>query len=170
MKTITLAQGYVALVDDEDYERVNQFVWYPHFDRRKDGSVKNVYAVRNVHINGKRTARTMHTLIMEHTPVDHRDHDGLNNQRTNLRKASGTQNNQNARKRRDSTSGFKGVTWYKALNKWMAQIQNNGKKIHLGYFTDILDAARAYDAAALKYFGEFAVTNVMLGLLPKEIT
>jgi hypothetical protein len=91
--------------------------------------------------------------------VDHEDGNGLNNQRSNLRIASPTQNQGNARRRKDNTSGYKGVSWYRRTNKWKAHIRVDKKLRHLGYFIDLTDAARAYDAAALEHFGEFAHLN-----------
>jgi len=88
--------------------------------------------------------------------VDHRDGDGLNNHRENLRVATHTENIRNARKSSANTSGYKGVRWHKPANKWMAHIGVNGKLIYLGYFADIADAAAAYREAATKYYGDFA--------------
>lgn len=91
--------------------------------------------------------------------VDHLDRDPLNNQRDNLRLASRSQNGANRNIRKNSLSGYKGVSWHKTAKKWTAKLTLNGKLIHLGYFDDPIDAAKAYDQAAREYFGEFAVTN-----------
>lgn len=105
----------------------------------------------------------MHRFILdlkkEDPDVDHKDGNGLNNQRSNLRTATRAQNARNRRIRTDNTSGFKGVTWRKDLGKWNAFIEIKTKRIHLGYFTDPMEAACAYDMAAVKYFGEFAHCN-----------
>ena len=168
MKTIGLTQGYKALVDDEDYELVNQFKWYADVRRRKDGSIKRVYAGHD--FCGKpRRMQHMHCFVMGTKGVDHEDHNGLNNQKHNLRLAKQAQNCANTKKAINNTSGFKGVTWSRAAKKWMAQIMVKGKCIYLGIFTDIIDAARAHDVAALKHFGEFALTNEMLGLFKKGV-
>jgi hypothetical protein len=93
--------------------------------------------------------------------VDHADRNGLNNQRYNLR-ATPDQNPQNAKIRIDNTSGFKGVS--KSGKKWRVQISVHGKYFHIGYTTNKLDAARLYNEAAAKYFGEFAVLNQLEAL------
>lgn len=104
----------------------------------------------------------MHTVI-NNTPegyaTDHKDHDTLNNQCYNLRTATQSQNNCNQGKRKDNLSGYKGVSWHKSTKQWRATIRGNGKYIHLGSFANAEDAAREYDKAAIKYFGEFAFTN-----------
>jgi HNH endonuclease/AP2 domain len=112
----------------------------------------------------------MHRQVLSVTSskvkVDHRDGNGLNCQKSNLRVATHAQNMRNQLLSRVSAYGFKGVTKpTKNKNKWVAQISPFGKRIHLGYFTTIRQAAEAYDKAAVKYFGEFACTNKSLGLL-----
>ena len=147
---------YVALVDNEDYASVSQFKWHAHVER------SNVYASRNIlRSSGKRTVQKLHNFIMGTTGIDHKDGNGLNCQRHNLRPATKLQNNHNNRAYSDNTSGFKGVVKH-PFNKWRARICVEGKCIHLGTFIDIQDAADAYDEAALQYFGEFALTNKTL--------
>ena len=105
----------------------------------------------------------MHRLIIG-TPdgraTDHKDSDGLNNQRVNLRICDPSQNSSNAVIRSDNTSGFKGVSWRKNRRKWLAQIQHDHRVIHIGQFSTALEAAIAYDEAARKLHGEFARTNL----------
>ena len=153
MKEIKLTQGYVALVDDEDYDYLNQFKW-----NAKEGP-RSVYAKRKV----KNRDVTMHRFILGVTDpkvkVDHKDGDGLNNRRFNLRTANNHQNQHNRKPNKNSTSGFKGVTWRKDLEKWNAALEMSGKRLHLGYFDCPLEAACAYDMAAVKHFGEFAHCN-----------
>jgi hypothetical protein len=91
--------------------------------------------------------------------VDHRDGDGLNNQRENLRLCTHSQNMQNRRLQRNNRSGYKGVYWIKAQGVWAARITVNRVPINLGRFDTAEQAARAYDEAALKYHGEFARLN-----------
>lgn len=166
MKEIELTQGYVALVDDQEYERVNRFKWHVAMDYYSDGTVRNMYARRCIcKPDGKDTTQPMHCFIMGAIGIDHEDHNGLNNQRYNLRSATVAQNGHNQSLSKTNTSGYKGVTWDKVGRKWRAYIKINDKDINLGRFIDILDAARAYDYAAIKYFGEFALTNESLGLL-----
>lgn len=161
MKEIELSQGYVALVDDEDFERcMASPKWYAAVVRFKDGSVRNVYAQCRVQKpNGKYTTQQIHRFIMDAKGIDHWDHNGLNNQRYNLRIATIPQNGWNQGLSKVNVSGYKGVYWRKDIGKWVAQIEVNGKRIWLGAFVNVVDAANAYDVAALKYYGEFALTN-----------
>lgn len=159
MKTITLTQNQFALVDDADYEFLNQWKWYAFRAGNK------WYAARTSKrdsITKKQTTIWIHRVI-NNTPAgldtDHVDGNGLNNQKSNLRSVTGSQNQGNTGKRRDNTSGFKGVTWDKHANKYTAQIRFNKEHIYLGLFTDPVDAARAYDSKALEIFGDFAQTN-----------
>jgi len=160
MKKIPLSQGKYAIVDDADFAWLSKWKWCA----KKTG--RGWYVVRSVYKNGKQTIIQMHRLILN-TPLgmetDHINHDGLDNRRANLRICTRTENNRNARKRRKPTSSqFKGVYWHKRYCKWAAQIMHNGKKIHLGFYDSEIEAARAYDRAALKYFCEFALTNFQM--------
>jgi hypothetical protein len=171
MKTIPLTRGYVAQVDDADYERVSAHRWYARIVRDNQGNALRIYAERNVpdpH-TGRQITQAMHRFILSATDpaidVDHRDHVGLNNQRFNLRIATRAQNNQN-RGLVNGACGFKGVGRLPS-GRHRARIAVNDNRIHLGTFNTAEDAARAYDAAAVKHYGEFALTNRMLGLLEK---
>jgi HNH endonuclease len=156
VKTIPLTQGKVALVDDADYEVVSKFKWYALKSRH------TFYAVRNFPKgNGKQGLIRLHRFLLPgHPEIDHRDGDGLNNQRENLRPATRSQNEWGAcHKRRGVSSVYRGVSWYSRDKKWLSYIHVSGKGKHLGYFLSEEDAARAYDTAARKYFGEFASPN-----------
>jgi len=148
------AAGRVALVDDSDYELVSAYRWCA-VENSWNPRLVLTYAVTHV---SKRSA-FMHRLITGYTRVDHADNDGLNNQRWNLREATAGQNLANARLRSDNTSGYKGVCWAKDKSRWSAQICADGRTRHLGYYATAEDAARAYDAAALAIWGEFAHPN-----------
>ena len=145
-----------TMVDDCDHQRLNRYKWY---------AVRQfncLYAIRSFWRNGRQMTVRMHRFITDAKSgqiIDHRDGDGLNNTRGNLRQCSKSQNAMNSRIRNTNKSGFKGVCWHKRINKWYAQIQVKGKKVHLGYFTCIMKASKAYIAAAKKYHGEFAKVN-----------
>ncbi len=159
MKQIPLTQGKFALVDDEDYDRIFAIGRW-HYN--------NGYAARNYRYNrvsdGKLVNKGiwMHRVIMD-TPdgmdTDHIDNDKLNNQRSNLRICSRSENKQNCGKRSNNTSGYKGVSWNKRSKKWQVFVWVNYKQISIGRFEDKLEAAKAYNEAALKYHGEFAKLN-----------
>jgi len=92
--------------------------------------------------------------------VDHKDGNGLNNRKANLRLCTNSQNQANRNgTQRNNTSGFNGVTWSKHDKKWRAKIMLNKKRVHLGGYYTAAEAANAYDKAAIKLFGEFARVN-----------
>lgn len=148
MKLIPLTQNKFAIVDDEDYDWLNQFKWH----------YSTGYAMRR---SGKEVL-LMHREIMN-TPKgmesDHEDGKGLNNRKYNLRVCTHAQNMSNQKARVDGVSKYKGVYWKKDRNKWGVKIVANYKQMHVGYFTDEIKAAKAYDAKALEFFGEFARIN-----------
>lgn len=157
MKEIPLTRGFVAFVDDSDFEKVSAFKWHTHCAGRC------LYAARNGdRINGRRQGYIyLHRfLIPDAVSVDHRDGDGLNCQRYNLRPATKRQNGQaKVKKRLGCASKFRGVSRCKKTLKWLPEIHVNGKKLSLGRFFNEEEAARAYDDAARTYFGEFASPN-----------
>lgn len=144
----------VAFVDDEDYERVSGYTWYPIGDGNGYTFYARAYAPTepSERIN-------MHTLITGWDRVDHSDGNGLNNQKGNLRETTRSQNAMNQRKKTGTSSCFKGVGKHKQSNKWAARINKDGQRTNLGLFTDEEEAARAYDIAAKELFGEFAYLN-----------
>jgi len=161
VKIIPLTRGFVALVDDEDYERVIAAgPW--HASSANDGCL---YAVHSVvcKSDGTHTTLRMHRFLLgitnPHVQADHINHDGLDNQRHNIRRCLHQQNQANSCKRPETTSRFRGVCWNKCHGKWEAKIKIDGKNIFLGYFADEIAAAHAYDAAARELFGEFANPN-----------
>lgn len=161
MKEMELTRGMKALVDDDDFECLNQWKW----KASKFG--KKWYACRSVHIgppgvvHSKEGTVLMHRAILKLTDpkvkTDHRDGNGLNNQKNNLRCASYAQNAQNRKKRDGGSSSFKGV--YRNKKSWVAQIKCNSEHIHIGSYSSEVTAARAYDSFARSLHGEFAVTN-----------
>jgi hypothetical protein len=157
-KIIKLTQGKETIVDDDVYEWAKEFKWYAA--NWKTG----FYAGRGgKQINKKREPNiALHREIMNPPKgfmVDHINGNTLDNRRENLRICTNTQNQKNSKLSKTNTSGYKGVSWHIVENKWIARIRVNGKLIHLGYFDDILLAAKAYDEAAIKYNGEFAKGN-----------
>lgn len=154
MKLIPLSKGYFAIVDDDDYEFLMQWAWHVN------DSGAHCYAMRNSEPdeNGKRSHVMMHRVI-DKTPegfeTDHRNGNGLDNRRHNLRTATRAQNMHNRLPNKKGRSAFKGVSWHKQHRKWIAAIQINNRRHHIGLFTSEADAAAAYQARAKREFGEF---------------
>lgn len=158
MKEIPLKGNMVAVVDDGDFERVSTFVWSPLVGRNG-----NFYARRTVRLEGGRQKTILlHRVIMnapEDMKVDHKDGNGLNNTRENLRLATHSQNHCNRDKQANNKTGFKGVMFDKRRGKYFANVQTKGRGHFAGYFDNPADAARAYDKKAKEIFGEFAKLN-----------
>lgn len=166
MKKIPLSNGAShALVDDDDFERLSQWHWI--LARMKKSNIE--YAYRHVadysgRLKRPRRRLLMHREVFPHNlpHTDHIDGNGLNNQKSNLRPATCSQNIGNrSSKQKNNTSGFKGVCWKKTLQKWAASIQCQGKRIHIGVFNDPVRAARDYNQKARDLFGEFARLNII---------
>jgi hypothetical protein len=158
MKEIPLTKGYVALIDDGMYEELSQWKWYASSDKSGPKAVRNTRPNKE----GKRAIVLMHRQITCAPPgmdVHHKDHDTLNNQEENLVVCTRGQNAANMRKRIGGSSRFKGVCWREARGRWQARIMVNYCTNHLGYFDDEVEAARAYNVAALYHFKEFALLN-----------
>jgi hypothetical protein len=157
-RRIDIGEGEWTIVDVEDYYRYGRFKW------SLVGTGKNLYAVRNVKVGPRRTKIVrLHREIMSAPRgilVDHRNNNGLNNLRSNLRLATHSQNQCNKRKTRSKTSSkFRGVYFDKRRAQWQAYIRYNGKRTYLGKFSDETEAARAYDRAARECHKEFARMN-----------
>lgn len=160
MREILLTQGKVALVDNADYDWLNQHKWCAHKDHSG-----NCYAVRNSsRKSGKRFIIRMHREILELEQrdlrqVDHKNHNTLDNRRDNIRICSCQQNQRNQKIRSNTTSKFKGVSWHRASKKWQAGMSIKGKTRNLGCWDTEEEAALAYDMAAFQEYGEFACLN-----------
>lgn len=155
MKIIRTNLGQEIMVDDDDYEWLNQFKWQVF---------NNGYAVRN--FGGKlRKKQSMHRMILGLTDrslmVDHKDRNKLNNCRSNLRVASALENGRNKTHLLSGTSKYRGVSWYKRDQKWIVHIRVNKRNKHLGIFTDEIEAAKRYNEAAKVLHGEFASLNAV---------
>lgn len=151
-KTISLTRDFVTVVDEEDYKCLMQWSWC--ITSTNDGH----YAVGKV--NGK--IILMHRYIIKapkNMEVDHINNNRLDNRKSNLRLCNRIENARNCKFREGFTSKYKGVSWHKKANKWIANITINYKQIYLGLYDSELKAAQVYDDAAKKYFGSFSKTN-----------
>lgn len=158
MKEIQLTQGRVAQVDDEDYKYLTE-----NFSWCVSGKPGNEY----VTMNGN--SITMHRLIMsvpDGVDIDHKDHNGFNNQKENLRACSETQNMWNMRPHKGRR--FKGVHLRKDNSFYAAYIYQYGKRFHLGQYNTEVEAALAYNAAAILWRDEFACLNEVDGIDNEE--
>jgi hypothetical protein len=161
VKQIPLTRGQFALVDDEDFEYINQWKWCAQFMQ----STNSFYAHRGYRENGKHKIVSMHRIIMKAADscvwVDHIDHNTLNNQRSNLRFVNRSESAANRKSHKKSTSKYLGVHWHKDSGKWQASIQKDKKQEYIGIFDDEKIAAIAYNKNALKLHGEFANLNLV---------
>lgn len=140
------------MIDDGDFEAVSKYKWH----------YSSGYAKRNGMVHGKKRILRMHHMIVplrDGFMIDHKNGDGLDNRRDNLRLVTKSQNMMNMATTVASKSGYKGVSWHKYANKWRAYIVKNYRQINLGLFDDKLDAVRAYNQAAKIYHGEYARLN-----------
>lgn len=148
MIEVPLSRGMVAIVDDDDFERVSRLRWYAHWSGRR------WYARHERRESGTRVRLYMHRLLASGAEVDHWDGDGLNNRRANLRPATRSQNLANISQRADSQQPYKGI-FMRPSGRWGVRVQ--GKTV--GTFDSPDLAARAYDSAARRVFGAFARLN-----------
>ena len=164
MKQIPLAQGYFALVDDCDYELVAQFKWV--IDKRPNGVYVKRYTEKTVDGVRLRKVEYLHRFILGVSErmvlVDHWNGNPLDCQRSNLRLCNHAQNGRNAKRGKNNTHGFKGVS-PRPSGRWGAYIMFDRKRICLGTFDTKEAAAQKYDEGARIYNGEFANLNFPLG-------
>lgn len=154
---IPLSRGMFALVDESDFEFLSQFTW------SVSSSGRNKYAEFGKKVGAKMKTFSMHRLLLKapaNMQVDHRNGNGLDCRRSNLRVCLAIQNRQSKRKQiRPTSSKFKGVHWDKVRHKWIARIRPNWSTVILGAFTTEAAAGAAYNEAAIKHFGEYAFLN-----------
>jgi len=155
MKEIQLTQGMVALIDDEDFEKVSQYNWSLVTGRN------TYYAEQKKRVK----FRHLHRFIMN-TPadmqVDHKDGNGLNCQKYNMRNCTATENSQNQVHRKPNKTGYTGVHC-RAKNKYYSCIRYKTILYHLGVFNTAEKAAVAYNTKAKELYGEYAKQNIILG-------
>lgn len=153
---IPLTQGYEALIDPDDVEKVGQYKWCLKKDRY------TAYAKRTITVDGKQTVQFMHRLIMDapaDKQVDHINGDGLDNRKVNLRLCSQMENRRNLQKSVSNSSGFKGVHYDNQFGKWKATITLNNRPTFICYSECLFCAAEAYNQKAKEFYGEFANIN-----------
>ncbi len=149
-KFISLTQGKIAIVDDEDFEQLNKHRWFAVQD------TPNLwYAIRIIRENGKSRTIRMHREILKPKKdkmTDHINGNGLDNRRANLREVDQSLNQHNRHKlQTNNSSGFNGVSWDKKRRKWSARIELNGEKKYLGHFKSENNASLAYQQAKEAY-------------------
>lgn len=147
----------IVLIDDEDYDKIKDFRWRVNLDKRS-----GVFYVRT----GRIKVICLHRYLLncpKNMVVDHKNHNGLDNKKINLRICTNAENSKNKEKyKRGATSKYKGVHWGKDRNKWRASIKSDNRVIMIGQFDDEKKAAEAYNEAAIKYHGEFANLNKII--------
>lgn len=152
-QTIKLTQGLVTVVDAEDFERLSKWKWFAQKVRF------TFYAARNIRqANGKWKTARMHRVLMqpsEDMEIDHRNGNGLDNRRANLRICTRQENQHNRKLNKNNASGHKGVYWNVQCKKWHPQIQIDGKRMHLGLYDNINEAVAVRKAKEVELFGEF---------------
>lgn len=154
-KQVPITKGLFVLVDDEDFDRVMARRWQAKPAKHKRAEQKTWYAQTQFN----RKTVLMHRWILGVQPgqeVDHINRNGLDNRRSNLRICSKSENNAN-RGFYDPKSGFRGV--YVQGRRFVARISINGVRVHLGIYADEISAAKAYDEAAKRQYGQFATLN-----------
>lgn len=160
-KEIELTNGMKAIVDDEDYDYLLDYNWRA----LKNG--KTYYAIFGKRVNGKYSNTWMHRMIMDaknrEDEINHIDHNGLNNQKNNLRKTTHKKVMWQKNAADSKPTKFKGISFHKPSKKWRARIFVDGKMKYLGYYKNEIEAAKGYDNEQKKHYGEFANLNFKEG-------
>lgn len=153
MKEIVLTNGKVCLVDDEVFDELSKFNWY---------EATGGYVKRHKRVEGKLTSIFMHRVVIgaeKGQTVDHINRNPLDNRKENLRIVNKSENAMNSKKAINNSSGYRGVYHDKRDNSYDAFINKDGKRIYLGRFKQIKEAALAYNDAAIRLHGKFASLN-----------
>ncbi len=165
-RLIQLTQGYFAVVDEDDYVALSEFKWCVSIQRT------SIYALRGVTIGGKSGTITMHRHLLqpdEDKTAIHRNDIGLDNRRENLAIVDSYTEVVAKARVGHGASKYRGVSWGPGTGLWRATIRANDETRYLGEFHTQKEAALAYNAAAKKYFGEFARFNKIPGVTAKDI-
>jgi hypothetical protein len=158
---VSLTQGRIAIIDDEDWDLIKDYKWFAF------KMCNTYYAVTNYYKEDRsRKLLLMHRLILDAQPgqrIDHKNRNGCDNRKENLRFASVAENAMN-KESHTGTSIYKGVCWDRG--KWKSSIATGRKSFHLGRFVSEKEAAKAYDKKAIELFGDFAKLNIQNSLNP----
>ena len=155
MKTLKLRNSpLLAVIDDEDYDKCIKHNWY--LVKKKHGKHISISTT----INRKLLGLSIFLLgSKEGYHIDHKDRDGLNNQKSNLRHITQKDNNRNIGIKGNNTSGYIGVSWHKKSQRYQVQIYHNKKRVYLGTYNSKEEGAKIYDSAIKYHYKEFGVLN-----------
>lgn len=154
VKAIPVGKCRLSIIDQDDYDRISKSSWFV-----KKGRYTCYAGTRDCHKKTTSLHREVLNLKQGDPIIDHRNGNGLDNRKCNLRISTYEANNFNSRIRSDNISGYRGVSWHKGRKKWCAQISVNKKVIHGGYYSNPQAAAMAYDKLAIINRGEYAKLN-----------
>lgn len=158
MIKLTASSGETFIIDREDYDKIKDLKWTSYSSYRKSKKYLRSHTFKN----GVNKTHLLHRIVTDAPKgmeVDHINGDTFDNRKANLRVCTHAENVRNSKPNNRNTSGYKGVRFYKRNKKWGAAIRSNEKRLFLGLHSTKEDAARAYNLAAIKYFGDYAWLN-----------